>query len=275
MDVGPTPYFIRIYSVPVGGPSTIVASCGFGTTCTVSVTQATIQNQMLFQALIQDSAGTTVPIDISFGDNFTFVTWHGSGVTLLASRPTAPVGSAVTLTTTTAYDITTSPFAVELFDDTTGAGLKVCGFGTTCSTTVSQSAATTHAYRACFSGVGPRYPPPSVLECAAVQYVTWSNSGSSVSLTAPAKSRGWETVTATASFDVGPTPYFIQVYDIVTGRRITSCGTGTTCTTTTFTPSASGNTLVAFIAQASTTPPPPLAVAQSATVYTMLDTSPE
>jgi hypothetical protein len=273
MDVGPTPYYIRIYSLSFSTPTTLVASCGFGTTCTVSVTQPMIQNVM-FQATIEDSAGTSPALDIAFGDNLAFVNWHGSGVTLTASPPTAAVGGTVTLSATTVYDIGPSPFYVELFDATTGTFLTACGTGTACSAAVSQAAATTHAYQACFSGFGTSYPPPGLLECTVIQYATWSSSGSSVSLTAPARSRSWETVTATASFDVGPTPYFIQIYDIGTGR-ITSCGAGTTCTTNTFTPSAGGSALVAFIAPASTTLPPPMAVAQSATVYTILNTSPE
>lgn len=265
MDVGPTPYFIRIRSR--GVVPAIVMSCGFGTTCSASVTQSTILN-MTYSATIEDSAGTPVPLTDTFSENFTFVSWHGSGIALTASAPTTLVGNPVTLTATTLYDVGPSPFYVELFDDTTGTFLGACGGGTACSTTVSQTVATTHAYKACFSSFGTSFPPPNLLECTRVQYVTWSSMAATVSLTAPSSTLGSETVIATASFDVGPTPYFIQIYDLTSGSRITSCGAGTTCTTT-FTPSTAGSSLIAFVAPASFTIPPPGAVAQSFIVDTI------
>jgi hypothetical protein len=121
-------------------------------------------------------------------------------------------------------------------------------------------------YRVCFTSFSTSYPPPNMLECAPTQYVTWSNSGNTVSLAAPSTTFDDELVTATASLDVGPTPYFIQIYSIE-GGRLASCGAGTTCTAV-FTPSMSGSHLVAFIAQSSVTLPPPLATAESAIVET-------
>jgi hypothetical protein len=263
MDVGPTPYYIRILNA-----GSVLAICGSGTTCSTAVTRSSIQDTY-FTANITDSAGTAIDSE-PFGENFEFVSWHGSGITLAVSTPTAPLGASVNLTTTTTYDIGPSPFYVEIFDDTTGTFLTACGIGTTCSTTVSESAATTHAYKACFSSFGTSFPPPNLLECATVKYVTWSSSGSTVSLTAPALFFGAATVTAVASFDVGPTPYYIQIYHLESGR-IAVCGFGTTCSAT-FAPGVRGpHHLVAFIASASTVLPPPLAQAGSPVVETFLE----
>ena len=40
------------------------------------------------------------------------------------------------------------------------------------------------------------------------------------------------TVTATASEDVGPTPYWIEIFDVTTGNPVALCGSGTTCSAT-------------------------------------------
>lgn len=49
-DVGPTPYYITIYSETTGAE---LATCGFGTTCTATVAQATPGTQN-FEAFIGD-----------------------------------------------------------------------------------------------------------------------------------------------------------------------------------------------------------------------------
>jgi hypothetical protein len=40
------------------------------------------------------------------------------------------------------------------------------------------------------------------------------------------------TITATVNADVGPTPYFISVYDETAGQELAVCGAGTTCSAT-------------------------------------------
>jgi protein tyrosine phosphatase (PTP) superfamily phosphohydrolase (DUF442 family) len=258
IDVGPTPYYIRIWDGEAGA---YIATCGAGTTCSGSVTRPAIQMSW-FDAVVVDSQGNQA-------DSLLFpVSWHGSGVKLGQSATTLAPGGSATLTTTTDYNIGSSPFYVEIFDMTSGTLLNYCGFGTTCSATVSQTAATTHTYRACFSSFGATYPPPNLLECTENHFVTWSSSGVTVSLTAPATTYSTVTVTAVSSINVGPTPYYLQIYNIE-GTRIAWCSTGTTCSTT-FTPTQSGSHLVAFVAQSNPTPPPPLAQAESPIIQTVL-----
>jgi hypothetical protein len=55
------------------------------------------------------------------------------------------------------------------------------------------------------------------------------------------------TVTATSTIDVGPTPYWIEIFDLDTGARVALCSAGTTCTGE-FSPQIGDNHLVAFIA---------------------------
>lgn len=257
MDVGPTPYYIRIWD---GQAGVFLASCATGTTCVGTVTRP-IVDYTSFTALVEDSAGYLQSTSLEYD-----IEWHGSGVQLTDPATTVAIGGNSTLTTTTTYDIGSSPFYVEIFDVTTATVLQICGAGTTCTATVSQAAAATHEYKAVFSGYGTSYPPPNVLETTASHYVTWASAGDSISLSAPATTFSTVTVTATSSIDVGPTPYYIQIYDEA-GTRIASCGAGTTCSTS-FTPATSGSHLVAFIAPSSTALPPAGAQAASHIVTT-------
>jgi hypothetical protein len=74
-------------------------------------------------------------------------------------------------------------------------------------------------------------------------------------------------VTATANANVGPTPYYIEIFDENTGSRLAVCGSGTTCSLS-FTPSLYGSNLVAFISGSGATLPPPGIVASSNVVTT-------
>lgn len=246
MDLGPTPYFLRILDNETGA---YLASCGSGTTCAVAVTRANV-DAAAFTAMVTDSRNP--PLASASTD----VYWHASGVKLTAGATTVAVGGTSTITAVTDYDVVTSPFYIELFDDTTGTLLQSCGGGTRCTVSVRQTTAATHRYRACFSGFGTSFPPPSVLECTIEKYVTWSSGGAAVSLAVASGS-----VTATSSIDVGTTPYYIQIYD-VGGSRIASCGSGTTCTVP-LTAAWGGRYLVAFVGPSSSSLPDAPAAAVS------------
>ena len=98
--------------------------------------------------------------------------------------------------------------------------------------------------------------------------MTWAATGWSVSL-AVVQGQG---VTATAGADVGPSPYFIQIFaesdrtddgTMFGSERLAACGSGTTCVAGT--PPA-GVTLVAFVSSYGTTLPPVNAQAASVVI---------
>jgi hypothetical protein len=221
-DLLRTPYYLVIYNTNTGQ---WLNSCGGGTTCSVAVTEPT-ETVDGFVAYVQDFVNP--PIAASGPQ---FVTWHGAGLRLSASQNTTTVGASVTLTTTTDQDIGPSPFYVEIYDATTGTWLNDCGFGTTCSATVSQAAATTHAYRAYLSLFGTSSPPPSVEETTPATYVTWADKGYTLGMSAPVINGLRETVTVTANVDVGPTPYYIEVFNDY-GTLLGYCGSGSVCQVT-------------------------------------------
>jgi hypothetical protein len=219
-DVGPTPFYLIIRRTNSG---VVVASCGAGTTCSVPVTEPT-EEQDEFTAYVETFDGSNVQA----ASDPEFVYWHRAFLELSASPTTLPVGGTSTLTATAFYNVGPSPFYIEIFDVTTGTFLAVCGFGTSCSAQVIQAAATTHTYRAFLSQVGTSLPLPGLQETTAASYITWTTSGWSVSLSTPTFGLT-ETVTATASIDVGPTPYWIEIFNEF-GTRLGFCGSGSTCT---------------------------------------------
>jgi hypothetical protein len=261
--VTPTIYYIDILDQDTG---TLVGHCGTGTVCSVALTAAT-GGVTEYDAYITDSTDVNGDHAVAFSQSIT-IDWAGADLTLAAGSHTLPVGNSTTLTETSDNDITYSPFYVQIWDTTTDALLAQCGTGTTCSAVVSQSVATTHTYQATFGGYTTTYPTPELQSTAATNYVTWVGSGLQVALSAPADTvNGPETVTATASINVGPTAYYILIFN-ENGTLLDSCGSGTTCSFTYMPASYPGSDLVAFISSYSSTLPPANIQAVSNTAVT-------
>ncbi|HEX4417888.1 MAG TPA: hypothetical protein VH165_08315 [Kofleriaceae bacterium] len=253
-DVGPTPYYIRIYENTT--PPNILATCGSGTTCSVSLTKPNITGTVVVGTIV-DGAGTSLlgePPDV-------FLNWHGGSPSVSVSPTTLAVGASSTVTATTTSDVGPSPFYIEIFDTTTATMVKECPSGTSCVAPVSQAAASTHGYQVFLSPLSTTFPPPGSIESTNQVYATWSNAGFTITLNDPRVTGIGTplTVSATTNLNVGPTPYFIEIYDSTTGTRIASCGAGTTCTGQ-FQPPGCGpnpDRVVAFVASSSATFLPP------------------
>jgi hypothetical protein len=238
-----------------------VANCATGTSCAGVVTQPDVVG-IDFWGVVEDLD------QVDQASQSIHIAWLGTVTSLSASSPTTSVGASVSLIATSDRDIATSLFYAEIFDVTTGTFITECGVGKSCSAAVSQSQATTHAYQSFLSSYGTSFPPPGIFESTSISYVTWGTQGWSIDLIADPFPSLSATVTAIASADVGPTPYYIEIFD-ENGTLIQRCGSGTTCTTQ-YTPSLSGSNLVAFVAPWSATLVPAGAQANSATVRSVL-----
>jgi hypothetical protein len=64
---------------------------------------------------------------------------NGFAVSLATSSAYPLIGQSVTLTATTNADVGPTPYYITIYSETTGAELAVCGVGTTCTATVTQS----------------------------------------------------------------------------------------------------------------------------------------
>ncbi len=73
---------------------------------------------------------------------------NGFTVSLAASTTDPYVGTSVTLTATANTDVGPTPYYITIYDETTGAGLAVCGSGISCSATVSESSTGRHQFEA-------------------------------------------------------------------------------------------------------------------------------
>jgi len=78
---------------------------------------------------------------------------------------------------------------------------------------------------------------------------------------------GTTTLTAATGTDVGPTPWYIDIFDITTGTVLAYCGSGTTCVATVSQNTATTHAFVAYVAAASSTPPPASIQGTSDTSY--------
>lgn len=261
-DVGPTAYYILIYA-ELGNP-VLVADCGSGTTCSVSETGGVFCED--YVAYIAEYDATAPPPAIQAQSKSIDLCWQQVGpVGLRATPETVPVGGTATLTATTEVNLAPSPFYDQIWDTTSTPPtlLAQCGSGTSCSYSATQSTATTQTYIATVGDFASSYPPPAEQAVSSTAYVTWNSSGWTISLSASADS---PVVTATASSDVGPTPYYIYIVDLDGNTLAQTCATGSTCT---FDESGFGTPLVAFVASGlSTTAPPANIVASSNTVVT-------
>jgi hypothetical protein len=243
-SVSSTPLFMTLWASRPGSSSVLLARCGTGTSCSVTYTEST-PGFVTYLAELTDGFDHQSPENSLFAEALD-VHWLSSNLTLTASPSTLPIGGTATLTAHM-VEIGSSPLYAEIYDDTTGTRLAICGSGTACSVTVSQAVATTHMFRAYFSQNSTAWPPAGTVEQTPVSLVTWTASGYSLTLTS-----FFDSVTATSSINVGPTPYYIEIFDMTTGARIAICGTGTVCTGTASVTSVVPHGVAAFIAGNST-----------------------
>ncbi len=259
-DVGPTPYFIEIFDATTGA---FEAECGFGTTCATLVAQSgsTIQNYI---AYVSGFGTTFPPPSIQATSNTILVSWLT--VTLTASPTVLRPGQTSLIKATASLDVGPTPFWIEIFDISSSAAPIICGAGTTCAASVTRQSAV-GTYLADIAGFGTTFPPPNIRALSAsvtVSWITVSLTASPITLPAGATS----TVTATASLDVGPTPFYIEVFDQTLRRLVVICGSGASCSGSVSQPSPVLHSYVAFVAGFGTELPPPdvRAVSDSVTV---------
>jgi len=196
-------------------------------------------------------SGRTDDANISFGMLGT--------ATLTANPTTLAPGASSTLTVSTSVDYGPSPYYVKIFDVTTGSEIKRCGSGD-CVATVSFASESRHKYQAYLASYDATLPITGDYLDAGEQYVSWSSSGWTISLSENPTSGG---VVAQANRDVGPTPYYITIFDAYTGVRMNSCASGNICSWT----SGYSQRLIAFVSSNKTGYLPPEIQANSLEIF--------
>jgi hypothetical protein len=127
-----------------------------------------------------------------------------------------------------------------IFDETAGQTVGLCtgqlaGGTFSCSAVVSQTGATTHVYYASAQEIafwggytGQSRSTAVTWNLESVSLQTQSNGVASQNTVAVGTV---VTLTAVSYLDVGPSPYYLEIFDLTAGTLIDLCAVGTTCST--------------------------------------------
>lgn len=261
-NVAATPWFIEIFDLTT---KTFLVECGSGTTCSTSVTIAGSAIRE-YAAYISGVSFSYPPPNIqAISPTDVFVSWLT--ITVSASPAAVPQGGTSLVTATTGADVGPTPLWIEIFDIRSNAAPIRCGTGSTCAANVTRSTGVS-TYVAYVARFGNTNPPPEIRAQSGGFLVTWT----SVSLTASPSTLtagGSTTLTASAGIDVGPTPFWTEIFDQTTGALVAICGSGTTCSGTATQSAATQHSYVAFVANFATSlPPADIRATSSAAVVT-------
>ena len=241
-DVGPTPYVIVIVDQASGST---VASCGSGTSCSTSVSVGSPTTKS-YEAFVSASTSppsnvqaSTPPISITFQ-------WEPFNPRISGSPMAVQLPGSSTITATTTNDVGPTPFLIYIIDESTGTVLASCGNGTSCSTSFTIGAQGEDTIEAAVAQSSP--PSLTNLQGTSSPIVVSFSFNFQLSLTVSGS-----TLTATTNVDVGPTPWFIEMYDADSNTRVSYCGSGKTCSGSM---NPGDNDYVAYVGVLSTTAPP-------------------
>ena len=185
-------------------------------------------------------------------------------VGLSSDVPSLQPGRSALLTATASASVSGTPYAIEIFDQTTSNLVGACMQASQCQVAYT-AASGAHTFAAFVARPTTAQPVDAVATSGPVT-VAWLGvklATSSASVVGPGQP---VTFIATATADFGKAGYLLGLYDQVSGSRLTFCSQGTTCSTT-LTKSISGrSSIVAYLSGASDSLPPPAIQAQSAPI---------
>jgi len=182
----------------------------------------------------------------------------GPFASFAASATDVAVGAAVTLTTVTTFDVGPTPYWTQIYDVGTNTRVAVCASGTVCTATVSRSTPAFGRFQAWVAPLSATAPPPAGAGSSIEVDVAWNaidvslSPGSATTLSPTTYAFN---LTAVAAVNVGPTPYWIEIFDVTTGAEVGACGSGTTCTQQTVLPVGPVFTFQAFVTNFTTQVP--------------------
>lgn len=169
-----------------------------------------------------------VPVQAAFADPLP----APSTITLVSDKAEFALGTSATLTATTDVDVAPTASIVRIIDQTTGATLKSCTTGATCSIATTFTSGPAHNYVATVNAL--------TSNVVVVSRMAWT-----IALTSNMTSfvtGATVTLTATANQNVGGTSgmYRIYIFDRTTNTVIYSCTSGSSCSYSATPPFQSG-----------------------------------
>ena len=195
---------------------TLVGACPQGSQCTVAY--AATSGLHKFTAFVTPPTTQIPNSPNALASNRVSVGWLDSTIT--ASRAIAGQGQGITLTATSTIDLRQSGRWLEIYDLTAARRITYCSQGTVCTTTMKQTAGSTHEIVGYVTGKPEAVSRP-------VQ-VTWLGVSLSATSIGP-KTGGTVYLKATTNADLGATPWVVGIYDQQGHLVDHACKTGTTC----------------------------------------------
>jgi hypothetical protein len=177
-----------------------------------------------------------------------------------------------TVTATANMDVGPTPYYLGIYNINSGTFVKECATGTTCSAVVSEPGPNYQSYQAVV-GLFHTLPFSSgALASAggASGGVEWQDVGPVRLNTSNGSTQvlgGSTTLIASTVLNVGPTPFYIQIYDATTGTRLATCGFGTSCSALVSQSVATTHRYIAYVSSLSTAFPPPFIQDTSDSVF--------
>jgi hypothetical protein len=174
-------------------------------------------------------------------------------IKLSADRSAARAGENVTLVATASATVTGTASAIEIFDQTTGTIAGACMQSSRCRVGYS-AAAGVHSFTAFITPPALTAPAGAAIASNRVQ-VSWlvvSLKVSAPSIVGPGKP---VTLTASSPVDVGALGFVLMFWDKTTGKTLTFCSSGTTCSTMLSEPGGGSHDIVAYVASSASATP--------------------
>jgi hypothetical protein len=248
--------------VPKGSPpcpnSGLGASCSYGAEIAPDkgvaglpsglVACATDATKSTFGAVGACSTSTT-PSQPPAASNAAALTPATPQIELSADKLLLAAGDPVQLSVSTTISATATPWALEVFDQTTGTLVGACALNTTCQVAFTSKAGA-HAFIAYLAVPTSTIPVGGVRLQSGSLNVRWLGvtlAASNPSVVGPGRP---VTFTATASAEVGKLGYEIELSDATTGHLVTYCSQGTTCSASLIEPEAGTHKIVAGLVPA-------------------------
>jgi len=185
-------------------------------------------------------------------------------VQLTASDSALKPGQETVLTATAGASVSGTSSAIQIFDQSAKVLVGACMQESRCQVAYAAKSGV-HTFAAYIAPPIAGQPAGNVLASNAVT-VAWF--GVKLSTSAPAVVGPGKAVTFTAitTADVSGTGYQLGLFDQTSGNRLTFCSRGTACSTTLTKEQAGARSIIAYVAAAAETLPPPAVQAQSAAI---------
>lgn len=157
--VNGTGFAIQIFNVTTGIPA---KTCMTGSQCSLGTGQS-VTGTDAYVAYVAHASGSNPPTDIQAKSGTSYVTWTNGPFQISLSGNDTIDGFPTTVTATvTGGSVASSPYFIEIFDETTGQLLNPefgCGNAQTCAVTFTPTVAG-HNLVAFLTLASTVYPPP-------------------------------------------------------------------------------------------------------------------